>query len=186
MRNNLFQDIQIFARLRVAGLVFIAVLLGVAVFSLFQADGVHSRSLSDVTPFRPEIVSLLSVKTWANLEMSMALVVIVLSFMQKQYDHSFTHRGILGFFGYVSLVAKVTFAFSVLWDGLFVAKHFATEPPRAIMVVSMVIIIMQQSVHLLYKYATREIVRGHRWPLALIDTVEWAQQSILVVRRARR
>lgn len=156
-----------------------------AAFVIFRLSHHSISRIGDITPFRPEVVALLSVKTWASLEMLLAVTVIVLSFAQKQYDHSFSNRGVLGFLGYVSLVGKITYAFSVLWDGLYVSVHYVTEQPRPIATGAMFIIALQQTVHLLHKYATRELVRGHAWPIALLDTVEWAQ-SLEAIRYLRR
>lgn len=154
-----------------------AVTIGSVLWFIYEHGSDVTKHLSKVTPFQPSIVDLLSTTVWANLEMFIAVLVIVLTFMQKQYDHSFSHNGILGFGAYISLVLKCTFAFGVLWDGLYRSAHLH-ERPLAIATIAVMIIAAQQIVHLLYKKAMADMVRGEVWPLILLETGEWAKSLL--------
>lgn len=154
------------------------------------------HSLLDLTPFRPGLVDLLTVREWAALEISISICVILLTFAQKKYDHTFSTSGLLGFMGYVSLVLKATFAFSVLWDGVYVFAHSLAEHPRPIVTVAMSVFALQQIVHLLGRATTRRIVRSSAvagifppgssdlplWVVLLVDTRQAILEKIHAVK----
>lgn len=148
----------------------------------------------DLTPFRPELINLLSVPAWAGCETAIAAVVIFLSFMQKKYDGNTHVTDVLGFISYVSLVLKAAFAFSIMWDGVYVSLHSATEPPRAIATAAVTILALQQTRDLLGKITALKLIQSRsaallsceippqgycddhdppQWVMFLVDTEGW-------------
>ena len=153
------------------------------------------HNLFEVTPLKISIDGILSVHTWANLEMTLSVCIIIMSFAQKKYDNNFSHKGVLGFFGYISLVFKTTYAFSVLWDGIYVSIHPVVENARPYLAGATFIIATQQLVHLLSRMTMHRILTSRaaallshemppdkgaadpgipNWVLFMIDTAEWA------------
>jgi hypothetical protein len=124
----------------------------------FDHPSLVGQALFKMTPFRPEVTHLLSVRTWADLEIFFALSVIILSFSQKKYDHFYATGSLIALMDYVSLVVKTTYAFAVLLDGVYVHVHAATDEGRPIATIALMIISTQQIKNLMARMATSRIV----------------------------
>lgn len=118
------------------------------------------NSVFDMTPIRPAFVQMLSVRTWADLQMLMSFLVIVLTFAEAIDDQTFKNKGILGCLIASTFVGQATFAIAMLFDGVYIHAHYLTENPRAMSAIALFILSIRQARYILTTITTRKIVEA--------------------------
>jgi len=126
-----------------------------------------------IIPIRPQLLGLLSPVQWSVLEVLLALLILVMSFLQKSQDASHSSFSIVGVFSYFVLVFKASFATVIVLDGVYCLA--LGQEPRPIATVALFVIFLQQLRSWVFLQYLSRIVRGAKLPLVYFGELDVAR-----------